>query len=144
MHRDFKTQNIFLSNGEIKTHEVAALTAINERLRDDYIADCQRGVHRWNKIIADAGIDFEIKLPHRGFHRQIGAFADIHVSPDGTVLDEKRWHSMRDEWLPTEADETYVKSLMTQVTEPGAFASWIAPPRIGVNNQPVDYPYVRM
>ena len=133
-----------VSNGEIKTHEVAALTAINERLRDDYIADCQRGVQRWNKIIADAGIDFEIKLPHRGFHRQIGAFADIHVSPDGTVLDEKRWHNMRDEWLPTEADETYVKSLMTQVTEPGAFASWIAPPRIGVNNQPVDFPYVRM
>ena len=33
------------------------LNALNERLRDDYIVDCQRGVDRWNKLIADAGID---------------------------------------------------------------------------------------
>ena len=40
-------------------------------------------------------------------------------------------------------DHEYVQSLMTQVTEPGAYAGWIAAPRIGINNQPLDFPYVR-
>src|SRR3546814_10098326 len=31
--------------------EEAALIALNERLRDDYVADCARGVMRWNQII---------------------------------------------------------------------------------------------
>jgi benzoyl-CoA 2,3-dioxygenase component B len=29
------------------------------------------------------------------------------------------------------------------VTEPGRFASWIAPPARGINAQPVDFEYVR-
>src|SRR4029079_13253481 len=41
-------------DGEIKRVEEPALTAINMRLRDDYTADCQRGLDRWNKIIERA------------------------------------------------------------------------------------------
>jgi benzoyl-CoA 2,3-dioxygenase component B len=126
------------------TVEVPALQAINERLRDDYIADCRRGVDRWNKVIADHGIEFELKLPHRAFHRQIGVFADLNVAPDGRLVDETEWRNRRQDWLPTPADQEYVHSLMVQVTEPGEFAGWIAPPRIGVNNQPVDLEYVRL
>ena len=51
--------------------------SLNERLRDDYIADCQRGVDRWNQIIRRHGIDVELRLPHRGFHRAIGNFAEL-------------------------------------------------------------------
>lgn len=131
-------------DGRLVRTETPALTALNERLRDDYVADCQRGVDRWNKIVADHGIDFAFALPHRGFHRQIGAFADAHVTPDGRVVDAEEWARHRDDWLPTEADQAYVGSLMQQVTEPGEFAPWIAPPRIGINNQPVDFPYVRL
>jgi len=29
------------------------------------------------------------------------------------------------------------------VTEPGKMANWIAPPARGINNQPVDFEYVR-
>jgi benzoyl-CoA 2,3-dioxygenase component B len=120
-----------------------ALTALNERLRDDYIADCQRGVDRWNKIIANHGIDFELTLPHRGFHRAIGAFAAFKVSPDGRVVNQAEWDARRSEWLPTEADEAHVQSLMHPVVERGQFASWIAPPLRGINSQPVDFEYVR-
>src|SRR3546814_10709679 len=60
--------------------EEAALIALNERLRDDYVADCARGVMRWNQIIKRHGIDFELKLPHRAFHRQIGQFAEMRVN----------------------------------------------------------------
>ena len=29
------------------------------------------------------------------------------------------------------------------VYEPGAFANWIAPPRRGINGQPIDFEYVK-
>ncbi|MEM7543195.1 MAG: benzoyl-CoA 2,3-epoxidase subunit BoxB [Pseudomonadota bacterium] len=128
----------------ISTMETSALTSLNERLRDDYIADCQRGIDRWNKVIADNDIDFSFSLPHRAFHRQIGAFSGVKVSPAGDVIDVQTWQARRDDWLPTAEDQEFVLSLMTQVTEPGEFASWIAPPRIGINNQPIDFDYVRM
>jgi benzoyl-CoA 2,3-epoxidase subunit B len=127
----------------IVEREEPALTALNERLRDDYIVDCQRGVDRWNKIITNHGIDFELALPHRGFHRAIGAFAEYKVSPDGGVISQAEWDARRHQWLPTEADETHVQGLMHPVVERGKFASWIAPPLRGINGQPVDFEYVR-
>ena len=133
-----------LTGDALHAEEVSAMTAINERLRDDYIADCQRGVERWNRIIRDAGIDFQIKLPHRAFHRRIGAFADAHVTPEGRVVDAATWAAHEHDWLPAPADHAYVQSLMHQVTAPGQFANWIAPPRIGINNQPLDFDYVRL
>ena len=78
------------NNGSFQEEEMPALDFINERLRDDYIADCQRGVDRWNKIIADNGIKFPLKLPHRAFHRAIGDFADLPVSPEGKTDAEAR------------------------------------------------------
>jgi benzoyl-CoA 2,3-dioxygenase component B len=127
----------------IVTRAEAALTALNERLRDDYIADCQRGVDRWNQIIRKQGIEFELRLPHRGFHRAIGAFAEARVSPDGRVLSQAEWDARHGEWLPTEDDKAFVQSLMVPVVERGKFASWIAPPARGINGQPVDFEYVR-
>ena len=48
------------------------------------------------------------------------------------------------EWLPNEADETYIKSLMKPVYERGKMANWIAPPRKGINGLPVDFEYVKL
>jgi benzoyl-CoA 2,3-dioxygenase component B len=123
--------------------EEPALPSLNERLRDDYVVDCDRGVQRWNQVIKRHGIDFELKLPHRAFHRAIGAFAGVHVSPDGRVVSDAEWEAKRGAWLPTSEDEAYVASLMTPVVEPGKFAGWIAPPARGINGQPVDFQYVR-
>ena len=96
------------------------------------------------RAIRDAGIDFGIVLPHRAFHRQIGTFADAHVTPDGRVVDAATWESGISDWLPDERDHEYVQSLMTQVAIAGEYAPWIAPPRIGINNQPLDFPYVKL
>ena len=38
----------------------------------------------------------------------------------------------------------FIGSLMKQVIEPGKFASWIAPPRIGIDNKPGDFEYVKI
>ena len=133
-----------LDDGKLVRKSVPAVNALNERLRNDYVADCARGVARWNQIIRKAGIDFELALPHRAFHRAIGGFSDVRVSPDGRVISEADWQASRDKWLPSEADRAYVQSLMgAAVIEPGKFAHWIAPPARGINGQPQDFEYVR-
>ncbi len=48
------------------------------------------------------------------------------------------------EWLPSESDQAYIMSLMHGVNEQGKMAAWIAPPDRGINNNPVDYEYVRL
>src|SRR5258707_4225916 len=55
--------------GKIIQTEQPALNALNETLRDSYIADCERALARWNKIIREAGLGVELKLPHRGLLR---------------------------------------------------------------------------
>ena len=133
-----------VENGRIVHKTVPALSALNERLRNDYVEDCGKGLRLWNKVIADAGIDFELRLPHRAFNRRIGAFNELHVSPDGTVVSADEWKASVHKWLPTDEDRAYVTSLMgPAVTEPGKFANWIAPPQHGINRQPRDFEYVR-
>jgi benzoyl-CoA 2,3-epoxidase subunit B len=131
------------TEGGIVCADQPALLAINERLRDDYIVDCQRGLNRWNKVIQQHGIDFALTLPHRGFHRRIGAFADVWVSPTGELLSQETWSGQVQTWLPTDEDHAFVASLMRPVTAAGRIAGWIAPPTRGIDGKPIDYEYVR-
>ena len=41
-------------------------------------------------------------------------------------------------------DGDFIASLMKPVYEPGKFASWIAPPRVGIDNRPGDFEYVKI
>jgi benzoyl-CoA 2,3-dioxygenase component B len=133
-----------LDGDRLAIREEAALVSLNERLRDDYVADCARGVARWNQVIKNHGLDLELRLPHRAFHRAIGAFADVKVSPDGRLLSEAEWDVRHRDWLPTAEDQAFVGSLMQGVMEPGKFASWIAPPPRGINSRPIEFEYVRL
>jgi benzoyl-CoA 2,3-dioxygenase component B len=131
-------------NGQLVVEPVPALRAINCRLLDDYIADCQGGIDRWNKTIEKAGIHFRITQPHKGFHRKIGEFAGHHISPAGEILSAEAFAAQQGEWLPNESDMDFINSLMKPLHAPGEYASWIAPPRMGINQQPVDYEYVKI
>ncbi len=131
-------------DGELKMVEETALNAINARLRDDYVKDAEGGVKRWNKLIKKAGFDYELSLPHIAFNRQIGEFSGLFVSPDGAVIDQSIFEANRGTWLPTASDLAYLDSLMRPVTEPGQYAGWIAPPKIGIDNKPGDFEYVRL
>jgi len=133
-----------LDGGVIAESEEAALTVINERLRDDYIEDCEKGIARWNRIIRENGINFTLSLPHRAFQRAIGQYREAHFTPAGTPVSEAEWTAGKDQWLPSEAERAYVISLMQRVVQPGKFAGWIAPPRRGINGQPLDLDYVRL
>jgi benzoyl-CoA 2,3-dioxygenase component B len=130
--------------GKIVVKQVSALTALNERLREDYIREIESGVSRWQRVIDKAGIPFRLTLPHKGFHRAIGNFTGHFISPEGEVLTEEAWKNHQHEWLPAPEDHAYVQSLMSgRVVEPGKFANWIAPPGRGINNQPLNFEYVR-
>jgi benzoyl-CoA 2,3-dioxygenase component B len=131
-------------DGEIVLEQVPALRAINGRLLDDYIADCQGGVERWNKVVEKAGVGFKFVQPHKGFNRRIGEFAGHRVSPAGEVLTEPQWRAQSGDWLPNDDDMRFIDSLMQPCRERGKYASWIAPPRVGVNNQPGDFEYVKI
>jgi benzoyl-CoA 2,3-dioxygenase component B len=133
-----------LDAGSIAQTEVAALVGLNTDLRREYIADCAGGVKRWNKILADHGLAQRLKLPHVAFNRQVGAFAGIEATPDGTVVSADEWQRVKGQYLPTDVDKTHVRSLMHPVYERGKIASWIAPPRNGINGKPFDYDYVHL
>ena len=55
-----------------------------------------------------------------------------------------QWAAKKGEWLPNEADGAFIQSLMKPCTAPGQYASWIAPPRMGINGQPGEYEYVKI
>ncbi|KAG1647393.1 Benzoyl-CoA-dihydrodiol lyase [Nymphon striatum] len=111
---DHKLQNdtyavTSIKDGKILTEDVPALTAINMRLRDDYVRDAAGG---------------------------IGVFSSVAVDPDGAIISAEEWTKRKDEWLPTKADGDYIQSLMVPCFEPGKYASWIAAPKVGIDNKP--------
>jgi benzoyl-CoA 2,3-epoxidase subunit B len=132
-----------VKNGQLVEKEVPMLNALNEVLRDDFITDTVAGVGRWNRVLEKAGLPTRLTLPHKAFHRNIGALSGVKVSPDGRVVSDLEWATHESQWLPTSEDRAYVASLMGRVVEPGKFANWISPPNLGINRQPVDFDYVR-
>jgi benzoyl-CoA 2,3-dioxygenase component B len=132
-----------LQGQKIVEEQHPALTSVNEKLRQDYIDDCQRGLNRWNKVIQKHGQDFQFFLPHRGFHRSIGNFAAVRVSPSGQIVSDAEWQNNITSWLPTDSDREFVKMLMKPCYEPGKIAGWIAQPPRGIHGNPFDYDYVR-
>jgi benzoyl-CoA 2,3-dioxygenase component B len=72
---------LFIEGNTLVDREVAALTALNVDLRNEYIADCGNGVRRRNGILADHGIDVTLALPNVGFNRAVGTFAGHRITP---------------------------------------------------------------
>ncbi|MCC7535506.1 MAG: benzoyl-CoA 2,3-epoxidase subunit BoxB [Deltaproteobacteria bacterium] len=132
-----------LEAGRLVRQQVPLRNAMNEVLRDEYVADCERAVRRWNKAIAEEGGTFELRLPHRRFNRSMGIYSGHRFDVDGNPISDEQFEAGRDGWLPSEADREHVRSLMTPVHEPGKYANWIAPPNKGVGGQGVDFEYVR-
>ena len=131
-------------DGQVVQKDVPALTAINMRLRDDYTKDAAGGVSRWNKMIEKAGVQFQLALPHEAFNRKIGVFSRNLFDPAGKIVTGAEYDAGVNDWLPTKADGDFIESLMVPITEPGQYASWIAPPKVGIDNKPGDFEYVKL
>jgi benzoyl-CoA 2,3-epoxidase subunit B len=128
----------------VKTESVPYRNALNEVTRQEYLADCEKGLARWNKWIDRAGHTFRLRLPSTRFNRSIGSWAGIPTTPAGEPISHEEFESHRSAWLPTNDDRRFILSLMRPVLEPGKIAAWIAPPEKGIKDKPIDYDYVRL
>jgi benzoyl-CoA 2,3-dioxygenase component B len=68
----------------------------------------------------------------------------VPVTPEGKMVSREEYDKRLYEWIPSEADKAFVRSLMQRVAEPGKMAGWVAPPERGINNLPVEYEYVKL
>ncbi|MGD9600653.1 MAG: benzoyl-CoA 2,3-epoxidase subunit BoxB [Gammaproteobacteria bacterium] len=132
------------ADGGIGTESVPLRNAMNEVARQAYVKDCEMGLKRWNMIIRRAGCDVQLTLPSTRFGRHIGTWDGVTTDVAGNRIDADTYARERANWLPSDADKAFVKSLMQRVVEPGRMAGWLAPPDRGINNLPVDYAYVRL
>src|SRR6266478_2959844 len=103
----------------IRSATIALRNAMNEVTRGAYVRDCEIGVKRWNRLIAKAGVAAELTLPSPRFRRSIGAWAEHSVDPGGVPIAAADWQARQDQWLPSDSDRAYVRSLMQKVVEPG-------------------------
>lgn len=134
-----------VKDGSLSSEEVPLRNAMNEVLRDEYVADCERACRRWNKTIAEAGItDFQLRIPSRRFNRIKGVYSDHRFDLAGNLISDVEFEKLRAAVLPTPEDRAYLKAIMQPCYEPGRFASWIAPPRKGVKGKGVDFEYVKL
>ena len=85
-----------------------------------------------------------MSLPSTRFRRNIGAWAGVPTDLAGRPIGQEQFNAQIGEWLPSESDRAYIMSLMRGVNEQGKMAAWIAPPDRGINNNPVDYEYVKL
>jgi len=130
--------------GKPLIEQVPMRNAMNEVLRDSYRRECGRTVERWNTILEKFGLPDRLKLPSKRFYRNIGLYAGQHYDPDGNPLSAEEWASRRDEFLPSPSDREYLKSLQEKpIHEPGKMANWIAAPSKGINQQDLEFEYVR-
>lgn len=133
-----------VENGQLQPREVPLRNALNEILRGEYVKDCEKGLARWNKSLADEGISERLFLPNPRFHRHVGEYAGHNFDLEGNLITAEEFEKRQAAWLPSTEDREYVRSLMRPVIEPGKIANWIAPPAAGVKGKPFEFEYVRL
>ncbi len=135
---------LVVEDGKLVPREIPLRNALNEVLRGEYVADCERALNRWNGYLAEEGVVEQLTLPSTRFHRHVGEYAGHYFDPEGKIITVEEFESHRTEWLPTAEDRAYLQSIMRAVTEPGRIANWIAPPPTGIKGKPFEFEYVRL
>ncbi len=132
-------------DGAVAEEDVPLRNAMNEVLRDAYVEDCQRGVDRWNKRLAEAGPRRPPRAsPASASPGTSASTPSLPFDPDGRLLGREEWERRQGEWLPSGKDRAYVANLQHAVREPGQIANWIGKPARGIKGLPFEYEYVRL
>ena len=79
-------------------------------------------------------------------HRTTQSVTRIQRTCEGmkAAVSRSRLTSGRCAASASQDDGDFIVSLMQPVSEPGQFANWIAPPRVGIDNKPGDFEYVKI
>ncbi len=73
----------------------------------------------------------------------VGA-GQTYIESTGEVLNDATWAKRKDEWLPSTSDGDFISELMQPCFQNGEYAPWIAPPKIGIDNKPGEFEYVKI
>ena len=134
-----------VEDGRLVRREVPLRNALNEVLRGEYVADCERALDRWNEYLAEEGVaerltpaEHALPPPRRRVRRP----------PLRPRRQPRRRRRVRGAAAPNGSraadDREYLQSIMRPVTEPGKIANWIAPPATGIKGKPFEFEYVRL
>ncbi|MBI4242934.1 MAG: benzoyl-CoA 2,3-epoxidase subunit BoxB [Planctomycetes bacterium] len=134
---------VFDNEGNKKRQTIPVRRAMNLFLRNSYMEDCDRVLERWNKVLEDEAIHYQMTLPSDRFNRAQGIYGNMPFDPEGNLLTREEYDKCVGKFLPTESDYKYVQSLMKPVYELGKIAGWIAPPLRGINGNPFEFAYVK-
>ncbi|MDQ3474578.1 MAG: benzoyl-CoA 2,3-epoxidase subunit BoxB, partial [Acidobacteriota bacterium] len=80
-----------VEGGRLNAREVPLRNALNEVLRGEYVRDCEKGLARWNKSLADEGISERLSLPHVRFHRHVGEYAGRYFDINGNLISREQF-----------------------------------------------------
>jgi benzoyl-CoA 2,3-dioxygenase component B len=133
-----------VEKGQIVDKDVPLRNAMNEVLRDAYVADCAKAIERWNRTLEAQGSPTRITLPSRRFHRHQGIYAGHQFDPEGTLISSDQFEANARRWLLRPEDNDYLLSISKPVYEPGKFANWIAAPNKGIEGRPIEHEYVKL
>jgi benzoyl-CoA 2,3-dioxygenase component B len=106
-------------NGRLVEREVPLRNAMNEVLRDDYIADCERAVRKWNHMLEEMGSPFRMTLPSAASTAARACTPSTASTPRATSIDAAS-SPPRDEWLLSEGGQRYLRSIMVPVPSRGS------------------------
>ena len=82
-------------DGGVTEEAVPLRNAMNEVTRAAYINDCDIGVQRWNRLIAEAGYEFRLALPSPRFRRAVGVWAGAVSTRRAIRSARRRWAARR-------------------------------------------------
>ena len=130
-------------DGELTTDEVPALLALNHDLRTEYVADCQNGLKRWNRVLEKAGIERGSPCPTSGSTATSGCSPGTTSRPTGELVGADVWaaeqrllaaHRGRQDPRPL-ADAPGLRARQDRRLDRPAVAT-------GINDKPFEYEYV--
>src|SRR5262249_2629260 len=78
-----------VENDKLATRDVPLRNALNEVLRNEYVMDCEKGLARWNRILADEGLSERLFLPNTRFHRHVGEYAAQYFDLEGNLISKE-------------------------------------------------------
>src|SRR6185295_2416947 len=93
-----------VEEGQLTDREVPLRNALNQVLRGEYVKDCEKGLARWNKTLAEEGISERLYLPHTRFHRHLGEFAGQYFDIQGNLITQAEFERQKSQWLPSVED----------------------------------------
>ncbi|WP_437677696.1 benzoyl-CoA 2,3-epoxidase subunit BoxB [Sorangium sp. So ce131] len=99
--------------------------ATNAIMRQQFIAELQRIVVRWNVCLKNLGVDFELRLPHERFNRTYGPCTGLPFDINGVLIADDA-DAKISSYFPTPSEMSAVRSVMQRELAPDCVASWIA------------------